>query len=54
MSAFKLKTLPLEQTTEVLHTEIEQRKRVEAALKQDIAERRAASTATLFGVELDR
>ena len=35
----------LEQTTEVLHTEIEQRKRVEAALKHDIAERRKAQEA---------
>jgi PAS domain S-box-containing protein len=37
----------LEQTTEVLHTEIEQRKRVEAALKHDIAERRKAQEALM-------
>jgi PAS domain S-box-containing protein len=35
----------LEQTTEALHTEIDQRKRVEAVLKQDIAERRKAQEA---------
>ena len=33
--------------TEVLHTEIEQRKRVEAALKHDIAERRKAQEALM-------
>src|SRR5262249_16184218 len=37
----------LKQTTEVLHTEIEQRKRVEAALKHDIAERRKAQEALM-------
>jgi PAS domain-containing protein len=39
------RTATLEQATEVLHTEIEQRKRVEAALKHDIAERRKAQEA---------
>jgi PAS domain S-box-containing protein len=41
------RTASLEHTTEVLHTEIEQRKRVEAALKQDIAERRKAQEALM-------
>jgi PAS domain S-box-containing protein len=39
------RTATLEQATEVLHTEIEQRQRVEAALKHDIAERRKAQEA---------
>jgi PAS domain S-box-containing protein len=37
----------LKKATEVLHTEIEQRKRVEAALKLDIAERRKAQEALM-------
>jgi PAS domain S-box-containing protein len=41
------RTASLEHTTEVLHTEVEQRKRVEAALKQDIAERRKAQEALM-------
>src|SRR5262249_56145214 len=41
------RTVTLKQTTEVLHTEIEQRKRVEAALKHDIAERRKAQEALM-------
>ncbi len=41
------RTASLEHTTEVLHTEIEQRKRVEDALKQDIAERRKAQEALM-------
>src|SRR6266567_193004 len=41
------RTATLRQTTEVLHTEIEQRKRVEAALKHDIAERRKAQEALM-------
>jgi len=41
------RTATLQQATEVLHTEIEQRKRVEAALKHDIAERRKAQEALL-------
>src|SRR5262249_45952848 len=41
------RTVTLKQTSEVLHTEIEQRKRVEAALKHDIAERRKAQEALM-------
>jgi PAS domain S-box-containing protein len=41
------RTTTLEQTTEVLHTEIEQRQRVEAALKHDIAERLKAQEALM-------
>src|SRR5262245_61027159 len=41
------RTATLEQATAVLHGEIEQRKRVEAALKHDIAERRKAQEALM-------
>jgi PAS domain S-box-containing protein len=41
------RTATLKKATEVLHTEIEQRKRVEAALKLDIAERRKAQDALM-------
>ena len=41
------RTATLQQATEVLHTEVEQRKRVEAALKHDIAERRKVQEALL-------
>jgi PAS domain S-box-containing protein len=41
------RTATLKKATEVLHAEIEQRKRVEAALKLDIAERRKAQDALL-------
>jgi PAS domain S-box-containing protein len=41
------RTATLEHATEVLHNEIEQRKRVEAALKHDIAERRKAQEALM-------
>jgi PAS domain S-box-containing protein len=41
------RTATLKQTSNVLHTEIEQRKRVEAALKHDIAERRKAQEALM-------
>jgi PAS domain S-box-containing protein len=41
------RTATLEQATEVLQSEIEQRKRVEAALKHDIAERRKAQEALM-------
>src|SRR6266699_1471846 len=41
------RTATLRQTTEVLHTEIEQRERLEAALKHDIAERRKAQEALM-------
>ena len=39
------RTLEMRATNDVLHTEIEQRNRVEAALKRDIAERRKAQRA---------
>ncbi|MGA7489074.1 MAG: MASE1 domain-containing protein [Xanthobacteraceae bacterium] len=45
--ALQARSATLEQATEVLHTEIEQRKRVEAALKHDIAERRKAQEALM-------
>ena len=41
------RTAGLKTATEVLHTEIEHRKRVEAALKHDIAERRKAQEALM-------
>jgi PAS domain S-box-containing protein len=41
------RTATLEHATDVLHNEIEQRKRVEAALKHDIAERRKAQEALM-------
>jgi PAS domain S-box-containing protein len=45
--ALQERSAALEHTTEVLHTEIEQRKRTEAALEHDIAERRKAQEALM-------
>jgi PAS domain S-box-containing protein len=45
--ALEERNAALEHTTEVLHTEIEQRKRTEAALEHDIAERRKAQEALM-------
>jgi len=45
--ALKERTASLAQTSELLHSETEQRKRVEAALKHDIAERRKAQEALM-------